>query len=59
MADAGSLEAYKEIAEGMKQHSFEMFKLNTQSAKDGMTVDSHTKVINNVVNKPDKIVATQ
>lgn len=59
MAEAGSLDAYKEIAEGMKQHSFNMFKLNTESAKDGMTVDGHAKVINNVVNKPDKIVATQ
>lgn len=59
MAETPSLDDYKLIADGMKKHSYEMFKLNTDSARDGMTVDGHAKAINNVVNKPDKIVSTQ
>jgi hypothetical protein len=54
-----SLDDIKKTADEARQHSYEMLTFNIKQAEDGVTIDSYAKVVNNTVNKPDKIVATQ
>lgn len=47
------------IAEEARQFSFEMYRYNTEQAKQGQAVDGATKVTNNWMNKPEKVQTTQ